>query len=419
MNVLLLGLSHKTAPVEVREQLAFDESASGSLASALTERPGISEAMVLSTCNRVEFLVQSNSDYNAADAVQAFLNGKSTIAETTPFFYRYLNRDAVSHLFRVASSLDSMVIGEPQILGQIKSAYIAAKEAGAIKGQLGVIVSNALRTARKVRNETGIGQLTVSTSYIAVELARKIFGDLRGLSVLLVGAGKMSELSAKHLQQSGVSRVYITNRTYERAIEMAKSFEGKAVPFDQFLRVLQQVDIVISSTGSSEFILTKETAAGVITARRNRPLFLVDIAVPRDIDPEINTIDNIFVYDIDDLQQVADANLHERRRHAELAESIVQEEVAKMMHRIETDEVAPTIVSMQSALDDIRRHEITRHRSKLGELTPEQEQTIEAITRGIVNKIAHPSIVEMKKMAGNSDGLHFVEFVKRAFNLKK
>ena len=419
MNVLLLGLSHKTAPVEVREQLAFDESSSGSLASALTERPGISEAMVLSTCNRVEFLVQSNSDYDAADAVQAFLNGKSTITETTPFFYRYLNRDAVSHLFRVASSLDSMVIGEPQILGQIKSAYIAAKEAGAIKGQLGVIVSNALRTARKVRNETGIGQLTVSTSYIAVELARKIFGDLRGLSVLLVGAGKMSELSAKHLQQSGVSHVYITNRTYERAIEMAKSFEGKAVPFDQFLRVLQQVDIVISSTGSSEFILTKETASGVITARRNRPLFLVDIAVPRDIDPEINTIDNIFVYDIDDLQQVADANLHERRRHAELAESIVQEEVAKMMHRIETDEVAPTIVSMQSALDDIRRHEITRHRSKLGELTPEQEQTIEAITRGIVNKIAHPSIVEMKKMAGNSDGLHFVEFVKRAFNLKK
>ena len=419
MNVLLLGLSHKTAPVEVREQLAFDESASGSLASALADRPGISEAMVLSTCNRVEFLVQSNSGYDAADQIQAFLNGKSTVAKTAPFFYRYHNRDAVSHLFRVASSLDSMVIGEPQILGQIKSAYVAAKEAGAIKGQLNVIVNNALRTARRVRNETGIGQLTISTSYIAVELARKIFGDLRGVSVLLVGAGKMSELSAKHLQQSGVARVYITNRTHERAIEMAEAFGGKAVLFDQFLSVLQQVDIVISSTGSSEFILTKETASGVIAARKNRPLFLVDIAVPRDIDPEINTIDNIFVYDIDDLQQVADANLHERRRHAELAESIVQEEVEKTMHRFETDEVAPTIVSMQSALDDIRRYEITRHRSKLGELTPEQEQTIEAITRGIVNKIAHPSIVEMKKMAGNPDGLHFVEFVKRAFNLKR
>ena len=421
MSVLLLGLSHKTAPIEVRERLAFDERVSGAIASELTEQPGISEAMVVSTCNRVEFLVQGESGYDPADQIHAFLSKKPNvpIEDAAPFLYRYIDREAVRHLFRVASSLDSMVIGEPQILGQVKDAYTAAKEAGAMGGQLDVIVNNAFRVARRVRNETGIGQLAVSISYVAVELARKIFGELSGLSILLIGAGEMSELSAKHLQSSGAERIYVTNRTYERAVEMARGFDGEAISFDRLLEVLQQVDIVISSTGAPNFILTKKTAQGVIAARKNRPIFFVDIAVPRDIDPEINSIDNMFVYDIDDLQQVADANLRERRRHADLAERIVQDEVEKVMRRLKTTEVAPTIVSLQSELDDLRRAEINRHRSKLGDLTPEQEQAIEAMTRGIVNKIAHPPITQMKKMAGDPDGLHFVEFVKRAFNLKK
>ena len=421
MSVLLLGLSHKTAPIEVRERLAFDEQVSGVIASELTEWPGISEAMVVSTCNRVEFLVQGELGYDAADQIHAFLTEKPNvpIEDAAPFLYQYIDREAVRHLFRVASSLDSMVIGEPQILGQVKDAYTAAKKAGAMRGQLDFIVNNAFRVARRVRNETGIGQLTVSISYVAVELARKIFGDLSGLSILLVGAGKMSELSAKHLQSSGAQHIYVTNRTYERAEEMARAFNGEAVSFDRLLEVLQQVDIVISSTGAPNFILTKKTAQGVIAARKNRPIFFVDIAVPRDIDPEINSIDNMFVYDIDDLQQVADANLRERRRHADLAERIVQDEVEKVMRRLKTSEVVPTIVSLQSELDDLRRAEISRHRSKLGDLTPEQEQAIEAMTRGIVNKIAHPPITQMKEMAGEPDGLHFVEFVKRAFNLKK
>ena len=392
MSVLLLGLSHKTAPIEVRERLAFDEQVSGVIASELTERPGISEAMVVSTCNRVEFLVQGELGYDAADQIHAFLTEKPNvpIEEAAPFLYRYIDQEAVRHLFRVASSLDSMVIGEPQILGQVKDAYTAAKKAGAMRGQLDFIVNNAFRVARRVRNETGIGQLTVSISYVAVELARKIFGDLSGLSILLVGAGKMSELSAKHLQSSGAQHIYVTNRTYERAEEMARAFNGEAVSFDRLLEVLQQADIVISSTGAPNFILTKKTAQGVIAARKNRPIFFVDIAVPRDIDPEINSIDNMFVYDIDDLQQVADANLRERRRHADLAERIVQDEVEKVMRRLKTSEVAPTIVSLQSELDDLRKAEINRHRSKLGDLTPDQEQAIEAMTRGIVKKIAHP-----------------------------
>ena len=421
MSVLLLGLSHKTAPIEVRERLAVPEGAGGELAGELAQRRGISEAMVLSTCNRVEFLVRGDSGHDPSEEVNSFLaeTPRVEIEEASPFLYRYLDEDAIRHLFRVASSLDSMVVGEPQILGQVKDAYAAAKASGAVRGRLDLIVNNAFRVARRVRNETGIGHLAVSISYVAVELARKIFGDLKGRSILLIGAGKMSELGAKHLQNAGASHIQVTNRTYERAVEMARSFNGTAVPFDRLLEVLTQVDIVISSTGSPSFILNKKTAQGVIAARKNKPIFFVDIAVPRDIDPEVNSIDNMFVYDIDDLHQVADANLRQRQREADQAERIVEEEVTKMVHRLKTHEVAPTIVSLQSELDDLRRAEIERFRSKLGTLDPQQEKALEALTRSIVNKIAHPPITEMKKLASHPDGLHFVEFVKRAFNLKK
>ena len=421
MSVLLLGLSHKTAPIEVRERLALPEQAGGELAGELAQRRGISEAMVLSTCNRVEFLVRGDAGHDPSEEVHSFLaeTPRLKIEEAAPFLYRYLDRDAIRHLFRVASSLDSMVVGEPQILGQVKQAYAAAKASGAVRGELDLIVNNAFRVARRVRNETGIGHLAVSISYVAVELARKIFGDLKGLSILLIGAGKMSELGAKHLQNAGASQILVTNRTYQRAVEMARGFSSTAVPFDRLLEVLTQVDIVISSTGSPSFILNKKTAQGVIAARKNKPIFFVDIAVPRDIDPEVNSIDNMFVYDIDDLRQVADDNLRQRQREADQAERIIEEEVAKMVHRLKTHEVAPTIVSLQSELDDLRRAEIERFRSKLGTLDPQQEKALEALTRSIVNKIAHPPITEMKKLASHPDGLHFVEFVKRAFNLKK
>ncbi len=421
MSVLLLGVSHKTAPVEVRERFAIPEARTGELVGQLIERPGIAEAMVLSTCNRVEFLVRSETTLDPSPEVLSWLSNSHQFPfdETQSFFYRYTDREAVRHVFRVASSLDSMVLGEPQILGQVKGAYAAAKAAGALSGHLDQVLTQAFRVARRVRNETGVGQLAVSVSYVAVELARKIFGELDGLSILLVGAGKMSEAAARHLRGAGASRVWVTNRTYERAAEMARLFQGEAVPFDRLLELLTTVDIVISSTGSPTFILNKGTAQGVIAARKNRPIFLVDIAVPRDIDPEVNSIDNMFVYDIDDLQHVADANLRERRREADHAERIIEEELEKMMHRLKTHQVAPTIVSLQSELDRLRRAEFERHRSKLGDLSPEQEAAIDALTRGIVNKIAHPPITEMKKLASHPDGLHFVEFVKRAFNLNK
>lgn len=421
MSVLLLGLSHKTAPVEVRERFAVGDSAASERLAALASRPGISEALILSTCNRVELLVQPETGSDPTEEILSFLGSEHSgfADEVKPYLYRYVDQNAIRHIFRVASSLDSMVLGEPQILGQIKDAYASAKKAGTIRGELDFVLNHAFRVARRVRNETGIGKMAVSVSFVAVELARKIFGDLSGRSILIIGAGKMSELAAKHLRRSGGGKVYVTNRTHQRGVELAKVFDGQAVEFSSLLEWLTRVDIVITSTGAQNFILTKQTAEGVIAARRQRPIFFVDIAVPRDIDPAINSIDNMFVYDIDDLQHVADANLEQRQREAERAESIVEEELANLMHRLKTHQVAPTIVSLQDELERMRSAEIQRFRSQLGHLTPRQEQAVEALTRSMVNKIAHSPISQMKRLASHPDGLHFVEFVKRAFNLQK
>ena len=420
MSIGLLGLNHTTAPVEVRERFAVTGEEAEVLARKLMQRDSLHEALVLSTCNRVEFLVsgeQPAASSGLFGLVQEFLEDLQPQDEH--FFYNYSDRKAVRHLFRVASSLDSMVVGEPEILGQVKDAYARAKAAGTIRGELDFVLNHAFRVARRIRNETGIGQMAVSISFVAVELARKIFGDLGGRSILIVGAGKMSELSAKHLQRAGAGRVYVTNRTPERAVELARAFEGEAVAFDRLFEMLAKVDIVISSTGAPNFILNKKTAEAVIAARKQRPVFLVDIAVPRDIDPAINSVDNIFVYDIDDLQQVADANLEQRKREAERAEAIVEEELTKLMHRLKTHQVAPTIVSLQDELERVRRAEVARFRSKLGTLDTEQTEALDAMTRSMINKIAHSPISHMKRLASHPDGLHFVEFVKRAFNLRK
>jgi glutamyl-tRNA reductase len=421
MSVLILGLSHKTAPVEVRERFAVSAEEADALLGALAERPGIAEACILSTCNRVELLVRSDLEDGLEAQLLEFLGEchAGPIGQAEPYLYRYADREAVRHIFRVASSLDSMVVGEPQILGQVKQAYQSAKRAGTIRGPLDQLLTAAFRVARRVRNETGIGQMAVSISYVAVELAKKIFGELDGLSVLIVGAGKMSEATARHLKGAGAAKTYVTNRTFEKAQELARQFDGEAVPYDRLLELLTKVDIVISSTGSREFILTKETAKGVGAARRGRPLFLVDIAVPRDIDPEINSLDEMFVYDIDDLQQVAEANLKQRRREAEQAEQIVEEEVEKMLRRLRGAQLGPTIASLQKQLEDLRLAEIERFRAKLGPLTPEQEKAVEALTRGLMNKVAHHPITEMKKMAGHPDGRRYVDFIRRTFDLRR
>jgi len=420
MKLLVTGVSHKTAPVEVRERLAFAEGTLPAALHALVARQGILEAMVLSTCNRVEVSVTADDAVDPAAAVCAFLEESRGVSPETlgPCLYSHEGREAIHHLFRVASSLDSMVVGEPQILGQLKTAYAHAKANDCLNGLLESIVSRAFSVAKRVRSETGIGQMAVSVSYAAVELARKIFGTLDGRTVMIVGSGKMSELAARHLRRSGAAHIFVTNRTYERAQELAVVFQGTPVEYSRFLSLLPEVDIVITSSGAPHYILSKEDMQRVITARRNKPMFLIDIAVPRNIEPCVNEVDNIFLYDIDDLQEVVNANLRERIKEAERAEELVAQEVDRMMARIKVQEVAPTIVSLQEQLEQIRAGEIERVRRKLGPLTEEQENAIEALTRGIVNKIAHGPISELRRHAGLPDGVHIIDAIRQVFHLK-
>lgn len=420
MKLLITGVSHKTAPVEVRECLAFREETLAASLGDLRSRPGVAEAVILSTCNRVEITVTTEDSADPQAIVDGFLTDNKRVSANSigPHLYRHEGRDAIHHLFRVAASLDSMVIGEPQILGQLKSAYAAAKDCGAVCGWLDGLMTRAFSVAKRVRSETGIGQMAVSVSYAAVELARKIFGSLSNRTVMIVGAGKMSELAARHLRRSGASHVFVTNRTHERAVEMAKLFQGTPVEYTRFVGMLPEVDIVIASSGAPHYILRKEEMQRVITARRNKPMFLIDIAVPRNIEPSVNDLDNVFLYDIDDLQEVVNANLRERMKEADHAESLVAAEVERMMARLKVAEVTPLIVGIQEQLEQIRAGEIDKARRKFGPFTPEQEQAIEIVTRGIVNKIAHGPISELRNHAGHPEGHHVVAAIRKAFHLQ-
>jgi len=420
MKLLVTGVSHKTAPVEVRECLAFRENTLPAALADLKSRDGVTEAVILSTCNRVEITVTTGDQHDPQSIVDSFLSDHKgvTSGAIEPYLYRRQGQEAIHHLFRVAASLDSMVVGEPQILGQLKQAYAAAKDCGAVCGWLEGLLSRAFSVAKRVRSETGIGQMAVSVSYAAVELARKIFGTLSGRTIMIVGAGKMSELAARHLRRSGASHVFVTNRTHERAVEMAALFQGTPVEYTRFVSMLPEVDIVITSSGAPHYILHKDEMHRVIAARRNRPMFLIDIAVPRNIEPSVNDLDNVFLYDIDDLQEVVNANLRERMKEADHAEKLVAEEVERMMARLKVAEVTPTIVGLQEQLEQIRAGEIEKARRKFGPFTPEQEQAIEMVTRGIVNKVAHGPISELRNHAGHPEGAHVVAAIRKAFHLQ-
>lgn len=418
MRFSITGVNHKSAPVEVRERLAFDEP---SLAAALLDlkgRPGFCEGMILSTCNRVEVALTCE-DATGALAVDQFLADTRQVARdwVTPYLYHFEDSEAIRHLFRVAASLDSMVVGEPQILGQLKSAYALAKEHGAVSGFLDTLLTRAFNVAKRVRSETEIGANAVSVSYAAVELARDIFGTLDDKKVLIIGAGKMSELAARHLRRSGATHIFVTNRTHERAVEMAQIFDAKIIEYTKFMAFVPEVDIVITSSGAPHYILTRDEMKKVIDARRNRPMFLIDIAVPRNVEPSVNKLDNVFLYDIDDLQKVVDTNLEGRMHSAEEAEAIIREEVERMMARLKTREVVPTIVSLQEQLEKLRAGELARMRGKFGSLTPEQEEALIALTKGIINKIAHGPISELRRQANQPDGQQFVVAIRKVFRL--
>jgi len=419
MRFQLIGVNHKTAPVEVRERLAIPESRLPEACKKLAEHPGIDEAMILSTCNRVEIL--ANTKNGAGADLRGFIQSYFQLdgTELNKHLYEYNEREAVRHLFRVAASLDSMVVGEPQILGQVKEAYATARAVGAVRAQLDQLVTRAFAVAKRVRTETAVGSSSVSIASVAVELAKKIFGNLHGKHVYLVGAGKMSELAARHLMAHGCASIFVANRTYDRAVSLAYKFQGQAIHFEDLHNTCDRADIVITSTGAPRAIFRPEHGELFLSRRKNRPMFFIDIAVPRDVDPAMNKLDGIFVYDIDDLQQAVASHVADRRKEAERAEAIVATEVERFHARIQTLDVVPTIVSLQDHLETIRQAEIDRVRGRLGPLSPDQEIAIEALTRGIVNKIMHTPISTLKTAAREAEATTVIDLVKRLFNLQE
>ena len=425
MKLTLAGINHRTAPVNVREKLAFRaEDIPAALADMQTR--GVKEALILSTCNRVEMLAALDEGLPAETLFDCMVSGHTELTVDTlrPHLYMYEETEAIRHLFRVAASLDSMIVGEPQILGQLKQAYAQARDQGSIGVVLDTVLTRAFSVAKRIRTETEIGQSAVSVSYAAVELAREIFGSLRKKRVLIIGAGKMSESTARYLLRGGAAEILITNRTPERAQELARLFRGEVVPYVLFPHRLAEVDIVITSSSAPGYVLNKEVVQRAIEARRSEPMFLIDIAVPRNIEPEVNRLEHAFLYDIDDLQSIAARNLKTRLEVAEQAESIVTEEVTRLEARLRERDVAPTIASLQAELDSIRREVLDRYRPRLGALTREQEETLEAITRGIVNKVAHGPISEMRRHAAEQKAGEearegeLVSAVRRIFRLR-
>ena len=407
MSIVLVGVNHKSAPVEVRERLAFSDDACSSGLRALVDGEVVREALIVSTCNRVEILTETASERlnETIERVNQFLSGADTLPRSffAAHLYQHTDDEAIRHLFRVTSSLDSMVIGEPQVLGQVRRAYSIALEAGTAGRILNRLIHHAFRVAKRVRTETGIGANAVSISYMAVELGKKIFDSLQGRTALLIGAGEMAELSARHLLNAGVTRLLLANRTEDRAERVASELGGHAVKFDELSDYLAEADIVICSTAADQYVITEPMAREALSRRRNRPSFFIDISVPRNIDPAVGKIANVFVFDIDDLESVISSNIREREREAERAELIVESEIMQFQQTLRLLDIGPTIGALRNKLHDIARAELTRRRSRLGPLTAEQESAIEALLVSTVNKISHPLLSHMRRSFDASD----------------
>jgi len=405
-QLVLLGINHTTAPIEVRERLAIPAGRLADATRTLLHQPGIREGLILSTCNRVELLTLQHEHDDPSDLLR-FLDEYFAVPAATirPHLYEFREREAVRHLFRVASSLDSMVVGEPQILGQVKESYTVAREVGAVSSTLEGLLQRAFTVAKRVRTETQVGSSSVSIASVAVDLARKIFGSLSGKTILLVGAGKMSELAARHLIQQGAASILVSNRTLARAEKIAatitasigdKPVTTEILPFEDLYAQAHRADIVITSTGAPDKIFTRAHGRQFLDRRRNRPMFFIDIAVPRDVDPEMNKVEGCFVYDIDDLQQTAAANLADRSREAAAAETIVSGEVDRYHQRLQTLDAVPAIKALQQNAEMIRLGELGRIESKLSNLTPEQREVVESLTRSLMAKLLHPQLTALR-----------------------
>lgn len=419
MNILLVGMNHKTAPLEIRERFSLSCGNNVNPLKELIQVPHLKEAMCLSTCNRVEVIANTKDTAAALDSIKDFVSYRGCLSkkEMEKYSYMYFGQDAVRHLFRVASSLDSLVMGEPQILGQVKEAYHLAAENKATGLILNKVLHHAFRTAKRVRTETCIANNAVSVSYAAVELAKKIFGSVKGKTVLLVGAGEMSELAARHLINQEAERFLIANRTLSRATQIAEAFHGKAIEFEQLAEGMADADIVIASTGATGYVITKEMVAKALHRRKNRLLFLIDIAVPRDIEPGAGGIDNAFLYNIDDLQEVVDENIKDRRQEAQKAETIIEEEISKHQAWVNSLAVVPTIVSLREKVEGIVKKEIEKSGSWIKNLGDEERNKVEILAASIVNKIIHDPIAGLKEESQENATEAYLAAARRLFKL--
>jgi glutamyl-tRNA reductase len=420
MHIVVVGLSHKTAPVEIREKLAVPESRMGEALTRLCSYQGVREGMLLSTCNRVEVYAVVDEIESGYGGIQDFLADAHlslSSEQLTPHIYWHQGDRAISHLFRVASSLDSMIVGESQILGQIKDAFEIAlthKTTGII---LNKVMKKAISVAKRVRTETKIAEMAVSVSYAAVELAKKIFSDLSEKTVLLVGAGEMAKLAARHFIASGVRHVRVTTRNPQHAVELANRFGGTPVAFEEFREDMASADIVLVSTGAAHYLVGEDDVQRSIRQRMNRPMFLIDISVPRNIDPAVRHVDNAFLFDIDDLKTRVEHNRGERLNEAEKAERMVLDEVGIVRQWLQSLEVTPTIVALRSRADDIKRVELDKTLARLANLSAQERGMVEALASSIVNKLIHNTMVTLKAEVNSSEGAAFVEAARRFFSL--
>ena len=417
MKVFVAGLNHKIADVDVREKLAFSGPKLEEGLTKFKELSGVEEAIILSTCNRVELYANVSDALTASESIKDFLSQFHGIKRGSldNALYIYDDTNAVRHVFRVASSLDSMVVGEPQILGQLKGAFDLALSKKTTGVLLNKLMKKAISVAKRVRTETKIAENAVSISFAAVELAKKIFTDLSKRVFMLLGAGEMAELAAKHLITSGVNEVLVSNRTYDRACDLAKEFNGRPVKFDEFIQEMVRSDIVICSTGAPDYILTKNQMQKVMRERKQRQVFIIDISVPRNIDPGINDLDNVYLYNVDDLQGVVDANMFERQKEAEKAEKIIEEEIDTFLKWQSSLDSVPTIVALREKAEEIKKEELDKLLHKIPEIGEKEREAIEYMASALVNKLIHPPTAALKEASEDKDAI--VATIRRLYGI--
>ncbi len=418
MNILAVGLNHKTAPIEVREKVAFAGPKLEEAISVLKNSSEVKESIILSTCNRVEIYASASSLKAGEESIKDFISKFHDVSRDLldGSLYIHKGEDAIRHMYRVAASLDSMVVGEPQILGQLKDAYDIALQKKTTGIHLNKLMRKSVSVAKRVRTETKIAENAVSISFAAVELAKKIFDDLSSKSIMLIGAGEMAELAARHLVNNGVKDVYVTNRTQARADELAGEFNGKVVLFHNFVDELHYTDIVICSTGAPDYVLMKDQLHKTMKDRKQKPMFIIDISVPRNIDPDINDLDNVYLYDVDNLQGIVETNIEERGREAEKAERIVTEEIGAYLKWHESLSATSTIVALRSKAEEIRTAELEKMLAKLGPVEEKTIRSIEHLTATIVNKIIHTPTAVLK--SEEEDKEQMLDIVQKLFQLE-